>query len=135
MENEKETGKSFPQTYGSKESKKVPWADHFARLMESPDFFHTIVKTVPGNWQNIVADTPADIIAAGIIANVTKNVAESINSGKSLDKDTRAGIDLIQRLGYSYLKRVELNGDSSLFSDNELVLKVIKPKEDILEDK
>lgn len=76
------------------------WSTIFHKLMGNEDFLHTIVKSLPKNWQDIVEDTPAELIAAGLVATIAKGVAKSLKEEKPLPKDIRDAITLLNKIGY-----------------------------------
>lgn len=78
----------------------VNWSTHFKRLMGDEEFLKTIIKKIPGEWENIVGETPADVIAAALIANVTKGMAKTLKDDTPLPRDVRDAIALISKLGY-----------------------------------
>lgn len=76
------------------------WSTIFQKIMGNEKFLHTIVTSLPKDWQDIIADTPAEVIAAGLIGNIIKGVAKSISEDKPLSKDVRQAIALLNKIGY-----------------------------------
>lgn len=99
------------------------WSTIFKRLMADPDFLKTVISSTPAEWQNIVDDTPADIIAAGVIASVVRDISEATNRGKSLDKNTRDAIELLNKLGYGEKQVHEL--DQGFFEQAQINFNVV----------
>ena len=108
------------------------WSTIFKRLMGDPDLLHTIISSTPSEWQGIVGDAPAEVIAASVIASVLRDVSESMSKGKSLDKNTRDAIELLNKLGYGEKQVHEV--DKSFFDQAQITFNVVpdthkKPEE------
>lgn len=99
------------------------WSTIFKRLMGDPDFLHTVISSVPSEWQDVVGDAPSEVIAAGVIASVLRDISESTNKGKSLDKNTRDAIDLLNKLGYGEKQVHEV--DKSFFEQAQINFNVV----------
>lgn len=104
------------------------WSTHFKRLMGDPDFLRTIIAHTPSEWQGIVGDTPADVIAAGLIANVMRGVVRSMNGEGSLTKETKDAIALLNKIGYG--DKVVYEDPDSIFTKNEILFKVVPSMRD-----
>lgn len=106
------------------------WSTHFQRLMGDPDFLHTVVTTVPADWNGIVGDTPADVIAAGYIAYILRSIAESLKSGK-LSKEAKDGIALLSKLGYGDKVVHDIEEGVDFFDKAKIVFEVMpdRPRE------
>lgn len=99
------------------------WSTHFQKLMGDPDFLKTIISSTPAQWQDIVGDIPADVIAAGLIANIVKDVAKSISGEKPLSKDTRDAIALLNKIGYG--DKIVHEDPDSVFNKPNLIFEVV----------
>ena len=91
------------------------WSTHFRKLMGDPDFLRTVIKSTPDDWQNIVGDTPADVIAAGIVGNALQEIAKTIKDGK-LSREAKEVISLLNKLGYGDKVVHEADEESSFFT-------------------
>lgn len=87
------------------------WSVHFKRLMGDEKFLSTIISQLPKKWDNIVDKYPADVIAAGLIATATQQVARAISEGKPVDEQTLKIIDRISKIGYGEMKNVNLDAE------------------------
>lgn len=76
------------------------WSTYFKRLMADEDFLSTIISQLPRQWEGVVDKYPASVIAAGLIATATQQVAKSIAEGKPVDEQTLKIIDRISKIGY-----------------------------------
>lgn len=76
------------------------WSTYFKRLMADEDFLATIISQLPRQWEGVVDKYPASVIAAGLIATATQQVAKSIAEGKPVDEQTLKIIDRISKIGY-----------------------------------
>ena len=119
------------KTGGKKKGTKY-WSTHFKRLMADENFLKTIIKQSPKEWEGIVEDCPADVIAAGIIATVTKEVAKAIAEGKSLDHATQRSIELLNKLGWGEKVVHEVDDENGFFQQPSIQFNVVedrKPKD------
>lgn len=91
------------------------WSTHFKKLMGDEEFLKTIISQLPREWDGIVGEIPADVIAAGLIATATQQVAKSIAEGKAVDENTLKVIDRISKIGYGESKHVSLNAEEEGF--------------------
>ena len=91
------------------------WSTHFKRLMGDEDFLNTIISQLPRQWDGVVDKYPASVIAAGLIASTTQNVAKAVAEGKVIDKQTLEMIDRIQKIGYGETKNVNLDAQEEGF--------------------
>lgn len=76
------------------------WSTHFKRLMGDEKFLKSIVKSLPSQWTDTVDEVPASVIAAGLIATATQNVARAVAEGRPVDEQTLKIIDRIEKIGY-----------------------------------
>lgn len=93
--------KGMPPTNPRGNWKKTPQlGTRVRKLMEDEDFLGTILKSTPGQWKGIVDKTPAAIIAAGIVAGATKEIAKAVAENKPISKEVRDLVDLLNKIGY-----------------------------------
>lgn len=85
------------------------WSTHFRRLMGDEKLLKSVISQLPKQWDGIVDEIPADVIAAGLITSVTQGIAKAVAEGKPIDKNTLDMIDRIQRIGYGETKNVNLD--------------------------
>lgn len=105
--------------------KKTPNFGHRVRkLMEDEELLSTILKSTPNQWKGIVDKTPAAVIAAAIVSNVTKEVAKSLSSDKPISKDVRDLVELLNKIGYGD-KVVHEAGDT-FFDKANISFSVVK---------
>ena len=76
------------------------WATHFKKLLNDEKFLDSIITSLPSSWNDIVDKYPASVIAAGLIATATQNVAKSVTEGKPIDDQTLKTLDRIQKFTY-----------------------------------
>ena len=91
------------------------WSTHFKRLMGDEKLLRSIISSKPSAWEGIVEDIPADVIAAGLIASVTKDVAKAIAEGRSVDNDTLRAIDTLNKLGWGDNHNVQVESEQGFF--------------------
>lgn len=101
------------------------WSTIFHKLMGNEDFLHTIVKSLPKDWQDIVEETPAELIAAGLVATIAKGVAKCLVEEKPLPKDIRDAISLLNKIGYG--DKVVYEDPDGVFERTTLNFRVVKP--------
>lgn len=101
------------------------WATIFHKLMGNEDFLHTVVSSLPKDWQDIVEDTPAELIAAGLVANIARGVAKSLSTDKPLPKDIRDAISLLNKISYG--DKVVYEDPDGVFEKTILNFRVVKP--------
>ncbi len=104
------------------------WSTRFKKLMGDENFLKTIVSSMPAQWQDIVEDTPADLIAAGLIANITKGVAKSIKEEKPLPKDIRDAISLLNKISYG--DKIVHEDPDGFFSAPVIKYEIVPEKKD-----
>ena len=104
------------------------WSAHFKKLMGDEKFLKTIIKSSPKEWDGIVGDYPADVIAAGVIAVITREVAKSVVEGKSLSNATLRSIELLNKTAYGE-KVVHDIEEEGFFDKTNITFQVISPKE------
>lgn len=95
-----EKGKTGDEHRGGRKKGVRNWSTHFKRLMGDKEFLKTIITSTPDAWNGLVGEYPADIIAAGVIATVTREVAKAVAEGKPLNQATQKSISLLNDLGY-----------------------------------
>lgn len=101
------------------------WSTHFKRLMGDEKLLKSVISAKPGEWEGIVDDIPADIIAAGLIATVTRQVAQAVAQGKSIDKDTLKAIELLNKTAYGEQKNLSVD-DSQGFFEKPVINFIVK---------
>lgn len=109
------------------------WHTHFQNLMGDEKFLSTIISQLPKQWEGVVEKYPASVIAAGLIATATQQVAKSIAEGKPVDEATLKIIDRIQRIGYGETKNVNIDSqEGGFFEKVNFNFSVVpdRPKED-----
>ena len=93
--------KGMPPTNPRGNWKKTPsFSSKVRKLMNDEEFLKTILKSTPSQWQGIVDNTPASMIAAGIVAGATKEIAKSVAENKPISKEVRDLVDLLNKIGY-----------------------------------
>ena len=109
---------------GGRKKGSLNWSTHFKRLMGDEDFLNTIISQLPRQWEGVVEKYPASVIAAGLIATATQQVAKSIADGKPVDEQTLRIIDRISKIGYGdkVVHDVEENG---FFEHTKITYEVI----------
>lgn len=112
----------------------ISWSTKVRKLMEDEDFLKTILSGTPKQWEGIVEKTPGSIIAAGIVANATQMIGESVKSGKPINKDLRDIIELLNKIGYG--EKVVHEAGESFFEKAKFEFNVVEtPKlEDIAKE-
>lgn len=108
------------------------WSTIFHKLMGNEDFLHTIVKSLPKDWQDIVEETPAELIAAGLVANIAKGVAKSLTEDKPLPKDIRDAISLLNKISYG--DKIVYEDPDGFFSAPVIKYEVVPDRTDITPD-
>lgn len=101
------------------------WATIFQKLMGDENFLHSIVSSLPKDWTDVVADTPADVIAAALIANVVRETAKCAQSDKPMSKDVRQAIALLNKIGYG--DKIVHEDESGVFEKTTLNFRVVPP--------
>lgn len=94
---------------GTKKGHKK-WATVFKNLMDNEKFCQTLIGSKPKEWNEMVGDTPAEILAAVIIASTVRAAAKYIGQDKPLPKDVRESILLVSKLTYGDKVKVETDG-------------------------
>ena len=102
------------------------WSTHFQKLMGSETFFKTIVNKMPGEWDNLVDNTPGEVIAAGLIAITSREIMKALSSGRSIDRNTKEAISLINKLGFG--EKFVVDTDDSFFHKTVINFNVVPPK-------
>ena len=85
--------------------------------MGDEEFLNTIISQLPRQWEGVVDKYPASVIAAGLIATATQQVAKSIAEGKPVDEQTLKIIDRISKIGYGETKNVNVDAEENGFFD------------------
>ena len=112
-----------PEGKGRKKGTRS-WDAVFRKLNNSPEFMKTFVKSLPPEWNDIVNNTPAEVIAAGFIMSVSKEVVKHVMEGKPLPKDVRESIIQLNKLGYG--DKVVIEPDQSVFDKININFSVVQ---------
>ena len=102
------------------------WATRFQKLMNDSEFLATIISHKPKEWDDIVGDTPAEVVAAAIIANTARNVAKSISSDAPLDRELQSQVKLLNDLGFG--ERVVHEAEDGFFDQVQFNFEVVPAK-------
>lgn len=108
-------GETGEKHLGSRKKGTPNWSTYFKRLMADEAFLNTIITSLPKKWEGVVEKYPASVIAAGLIASATQNVAKAIVEGKPIDKATLEMIDRISKIGYGDKVGVEVGTEEGFF--------------------
>ena len=103
------------------------WSTHFKKLMGDEEFLKTIISSTPKEWDGIVGDYPADVIAAGVIATVTREVAEAVINQRPLSEATTRSIALLNKIGFG--EKVVVDAEEGFFDKPVINFTVVPPKE------
>lgn len=108
----------------------LDWSTRIKHTLNDPRFLETIVTHPPKEWAELLDGTPADLIVKCVVASLTKAVAKSIADSKPLDKDTRALLALLSKMGYGD-KIVHDVEEGGFFDNSKIVFEVVpdRPKE------
>lgn len=93
----------------------INWSTRIKRLMGDEKFLKTVIKELPETWQGIVDETPADVIAAAMIACVARDASIAVAQGKPLSEQTLKAIDRLGKLGYG--DKVVIDSEEDGFFD------------------
>lgn len=102
------------------------WSTHFKKLMNDEDFLNSIISSLPKEWDEIVDKTPASVIAAGLIAVATREVAKKVASGEQIDEKTLRLVDRIKDIGYGDKVTHEIE-DNGFFEHTKITFQVLNP--------
>lgn len=104
----------------------IPWSTYFKRLMNNEEFLNTIISSLPKEWNDIVDKTPASVLAAGLIAVATRDVAKKVANGEQIDEKTLRLLDRIKDIGYGdkVTHEIEENG---FFDHTKITFQVVQP--------
>lgn len=101
-------------------------AEAAQKLLNSEQFLKTIVKSNPKEWDNIVEGTATDVIIAGLIAGVLRDVSKSLADGKPLSKETRTAIMQLNKLGFG--EQVTHKLDEGFFQQAQINFNVVEDR-------
>lgn len=107
------------------------WSTRFQKLMGDEEFLKTIVKGTPKEWQEIVGETPADFIAACLIATVARSSATAMQKGEPLSRDIKDSIALIGKLGFG--DKVVMEPENGFFTRPILNFEVVPDRKSLEE--
>ncbi len=99
------------------------WSTHFKKLMGDEKLLKSVISAKPSEWEGIVDDIPADVIAAGLIATVTREVSKSVVEGKPIDKDTLKAIELLNKTAFG--EKQILDTEEGFFSNPTISFTVV----------
>lgn len=110
------------------------WDAVFRKVLNNKEFQKTYLKTLPAQWNDIIENTPAELMAAGFVMSVSKEVAKAVQEDKLLSKDVRDAIMQLNKLGFG--DKVVVEPDESIFDKVNLNFNVIQSArtEDTLSD-
>ena len=117
-------GETGDKHLGGRRKGTPNWSTYFKRLMGDEDFLSTIISQLPKQWEGVVDKYPASVIAAGLIATATQQVAKSIAEGKPVDEQTLKIIDRISKIGYGD-KVVHDMEDNGFFEHTKITYEVL----------
>lgn len=105
----------------------VSWSTRIQRLMDDPDFLKTIVASTPREWDGIVGETPADLISAGIVGCLVKQIGKNLTSDEPIPKETRALIALVSKIGYG--DKIQHEISDGFFQRGEINFNIVPDRE------
>ena len=99
------------------------WRTIFRRLLNDPEFFHSIVKQNPKQWEGIIEDTSAETIAAALVAVITQEAGLIMTSTDRTSKefryqmkDFRQNVETLNKIAYGENQNINLDTNDSFFS-------------------
>lgn len=104
------------------------WSTIFRKLMNDEKFLNTLIASKPKDWNGMVGDTPADMLAAVIIASTIRSAAKYIGQDKPLPKDVREMILLVSKLTYG--DKVKIESDGGFFQQPVINFSVVGDRKD-----
>lgn len=107
-------------------NKKKTISNQAKRLLNSPMFLKTIIKTMPKDWEDIVGDTSTEVIVAGLITSIVRDVAKSVKNGDPLSKETRTAIMQLNKLGFG--EEVTHKLDEGFFQQAQINFNVVEDR-------
>lgn len=105
------------------------WSTHFKRLMGDEKLLKSIITSKPKDWEGVVEDIPSEVIAAGLITTVTREVARAVAEGKPIDKNTLRAIDTLNKIGYGETKNISVDEEQGFFERPVINFAVLPSKE------
>lgn len=93
-------GETGDKHYGGRKPGTRNWDTMFRKLMNDDRFLDKMGLNIPPEWHDTVEKYPASVIAAGMITMAARDVVDSVNSGKKIDKATLDLLDRIAKFGY-----------------------------------
>ena len=121
-------GVSGEERLGGRKKGSHLWSTYFKKLMADEEFLGTIISQLPKQWEGVVDKYPASVIAAGLIATATQQVAKSIAEGKPVDEQTLKIIDRISKIGYGDKVAVEVDNENGFFSQPVFKFEVVEDR-------
>ena len=100
------------------------WSTHFKRLMGNEIFLETIISSLPQEWQGIVEGVPADVIAAALIATITREAAKSVAEQKPISGSTLKAIQLLNKISYG--DKIQVEPDENSFFKKPVINFVVR---------
>ena len=107
----------------------VNWSTRIQNTLNDPTFLKTVIANPPREWAELLDGTPADLVTKCIVASLVKSVASTVTENKPIDKDTRALISLLNKMGYGDKVVHELN--EGFFQRGELKFEVVPDRTDV----
>lgn len=104
------------------------WSTIFKHLMDNEKFCQTLIGSKPKEWDEMVGDTPAEVLAAVIVASTVRAAAKYIGQDKPLPKDVRESILLVSKLTYGDKLKVETDG--GFFQQPVINFSVVEDRKD-----
>lgn len=101
----------------------INWSTRIKRLMGDERLLKSVISNLPSSWDDIVDDTPADVIGAAMIASVVREAAKSVAEGKPLDEQTLRTIDRISKIGYG--DKVVMDAEDGFFEKTQINFNVV----------
>lgn len=104
------------------------WPTIFKNLMNDEKFLNTLIASKPRDWDGMVGDTPAEVLAAVVIASTIRSAAKYIGQDKPLPKDVREMILLVSKLTYG--DKVKIESDGGFFQQPVINFSVVEDRKD-----
>lgn len=101
----------------------INWSTRIKRLMGDEKLLKSVISELPANWQGIVENTPADVIAASLIVSATRQSAENVAKGSPIDEQTLKVIDRISKIGYG--DKVVMDAEDGFFEKTQINFNVV----------
>ncbi len=96
--------------------------------MNDERFLKTLVASKPKDWDKMVGDTPAEVLAAVIVASTIRSAAKYIDQDKPLPRDVREMILLVSKLTYG--DKVKIVMDNGFFQQPQINFSVVPDRKE-----